>query len=329
MQNQRLAALLDVLRRADARILHLIPGHVPHLRMGGRVLPIDAAPWSGDEIGEFARDLLFADHRQQLQRDGFVEVMYVAPDGRRFRATVTDHSGQTGLVLQAFGAQPTPLAELCLPQQVGALAQGRAGLLVVAGGFGSGCEATFHAVVGAWNEDVSRHVVALEASITCTHPPAAALLHQRQIGVHVASAADGVAQALAVGVDSLALERARDAADLDAVLGAAEAGCAVLLGAGAGSVVGALQELLGLVDLEFRARARTRLARVLRGVVAQHVVADRGPAGRATVAEVLVATGGVRAALRAGNLHDLPSLMARGRGHGMQTREMALAELAK
>jgi twitching motility protein PilT len=329
MQNPRLAELLEVLQRAGASTLHLLPDRVPALRLAGRMVPIEAAPWGADDLAELVRDLLFADHRQHLQSHGFVEVLYVAGDGRRFQATVAEHAGQPSLVMQALGSAPPRLGDLHLPSQVAALAQAGTGLVVVAGGFGSGCSETCQAIVDAWNQDAARHVATFETSIPCVHPPAGALLHQRQVGMHVGSVAEGVAQALTLGVDSVAVAAARDAADLDAVLTAAEAGCAVLLEVAAGSVNGALQQLLGLVPFEARARTRTRLARVLRGVVAQQLVAQREPAPRLVVAEVLMATNGVRAAIRAGNLHELPALMERGRGHGMQTREMALADLAK
>ncbi|MBL8726310.1 MAG: hypothetical protein JNK49_19860 [Planctomycetes bacterium] len=329
MQNQRLNALLEVLRRADAAALHLAPGLAPCMRLAGRIVPIEAQSWSADEITELVRDLLFADHRQFLHDHGFVEVLYVAGDGRRFQATVADHAGVPSLVLQALGAAPPRLADLGLPNQVALLAQVRSGLIVVAGGFGSRRDDTCQAIVDAWNQDAARHVATFEASITCVHPPAAALLHQRQVGMHTTCVAEGVAQALALGADSLAVWAANDADDLDAVLSAAEAGCAVLLNSSAGSVTGALQQILTLAPLDNRTRARTRLARVLRGVLAQQQVTVPNRTSSAVIAEVLMVTGGVRAAIRSGNLHELPGLMERGRGHGMQTRGMALADLAK
>ncbi len=72
---------------------------------------------------------------------------------------------------------------------------------------------------------------------------------------------------------------------------------------------------------------RTRLARVLRACTAQSLLQRAQVDGRIPAIEILVGSQAVRAAIRRGNLQDLPAIMTRCRGLGMQTTDLALSSL--
>ncbi|MBM4062321.1 MAG: type IV pili twitching motility protein PilT [Planctomycetes bacterium] len=327
MDLERLETLLTEMHRAGGSALHLAPGRPPGLRVQRRLVPAGTDPLAPDAVDELLRDMLFADHRQQLADKGHVEVLCVARTGRRYRTTVTALDGAHALVLRPVPATPPRLDELGLPPAVGAFAQAHGGLVLVAGFFGSGRSTTLAAIVDALNRDPARHVVTIEPTIEYLHPPGAALLHQREVGVHVGSTADGVRQALALGVDTIVATEIGDAASLDAAVAAAESGCLVFGGVAAGSVVGALAELTQTVPAELRGRLRLRLARALRGAVAQSLLQRSKAPGQVPLVEVLVANGPVRQAIRTGDFHELPAIMQRCRGLGMQTAELALQGL--
>jgi twitching motility protein PilT len=271
--------------------------------------------------------MMFADHRAELARTGHVEVLYVARGGRRYRASIAEVDGTHSLVLRPVPEAPPRLQDLDLPEQVAGFAALRGGFVAIAGFFGSERGSTLAALVDTMNRDPGRHLVTIEEPIEFLHPNGAALLHQREIGAHVDSAALGIRQAVATGVDTIVVGRIRDLDTLEASLTAVESGCLVLGGVDAGSVVGALSELTALAPLERRPRLRTRLARALRGCTAQHLLQRSHHAGRIAVVEVLVANPAVRAAIRLGNLHELPAIMERCRGLGMQTADAALRGL--
>jgi twitching motility protein PilT len=327
MDPKRLEALLAALHRVGASALHLVPGRAPNLRVQRRMVGGEDGVLQVSDIDELIRDMLFADHRELLVSKGFVEVLYCARDGRRYRATITALEGSHSLVLRPVPECPPKFEGQELPEQLRALAQARSGLVLVAGFFGSGKSTTLAVVVDSLNQDSARHIVTIEGSIDFLHPPAAALLHQREVGVHVATAAEGVRQAVALGVDTLVVTEIQDAGTLDAVLTAAESGCLVIGGVEAGSVVGALSELSLLVPVEQRARLRTRIARSLRGIVAQSLLQRSHRAGRVPVVEILVGNPAARNAIRLGDFQELPGIMQRCRGLGMQTADIALRGL--
>lgn len=327
MDQKRLETLLAAVHRVGATALHLVPGRAPTLRVQRRLVTGDEAPVEAAGIDELIRDMLFADHRQRLAQKGQVEVLYVARGGRRYRATIAAQDGAHTLVLRPVPETPPKLESLDLPEQVGAFTQARSGLVLVAGCFGSGRSTTLAALVDRLNQDASRHLVTIEDSIEFLHPPGAALLHQREVAVHVGTAADGVRQAVALGADTVVVTSIADADTLEAALAAAEAGCLVLGAVEAGSVPGALAELTLLVAVEQRPRLRTRLAGVLRGIAAQSLLQRSHRPGRVAVVEIVVANPAVRAAIKLGNYHELPAIMQRCRGLGMQTVDIALRGL--
>jgi len=101
----------------------------------------------------------------------------------------------------------------------------------------------------------------------------------------------------------------------------------VFVGIEAGSVVGALSELTLMVPFEQRGQLSARLARCLRAVSAQNLLQRSHRAGRVAQVEILISNPASREAIRQGHLRDLPNIMQRCRGLGMQTADIALRDL--
>lgn len=327
MSTPYLDGLLQALHAQGGAALHLQPELPPAVRRQRRLQPLPEPPVTAAWLDECIRDLLFADHRKLLQQQGQVEVLYVGAAGRRHRVLVCEQEGRHAMVLRPVPAVPPRLEQLRLPQVVQAQVQQRAGLLVVAGHAGSGKGTTLQALVAALQQDPTRHIVTVEAAIECVHPPGAALLHQREVGVHVQSAVAGIQQAIAIGADALVVNAVLDQAAVDAAVAAAEAGCLVVIGIEAGSTAGALNALLGAVAIEQRPRLRARLARVLRMATAQQLVVTSPGGARRAAVEVLVGSPAVRRAVRSGQFGELAELMDRQHGLGMQSMAKALREL--
>lgn len=327
MDTARLDSLLSATARLGASALHLVPGRAPSLRVQRRFVEGDETAVQASDVEELTRDMLFSDHREQLDKNGFVEVLYVSRSGARYRATVARNDNGTSLVLRPVPSESPRLDALEMPEQIAAFTRLRQGFVAVGGFFGAGKSTTLAAIVDAINGDGSRHIVSIEDSIQVVHQNHASLLHQREIGRHVVSAAEGVRQAVAFGADVIVLSEIRDLATLDAVLTASESGCLVFAGVEAGSIVGALVAMTSLAAVEDRPRMRTRLSRALRGVTAQSLLHRSHKDGRVPVVEVLVASPAVRTAIRSGRLQDLANIMRRCRGLGMQTTDIALRGL--
>ncbi|MCA8964011.1 MAG: Flp pilus assembly complex ATPase component TadA [Planctomycetes bacterium] len=327
MDAKRLDSLLAAMHRVGATVLHLVPGRAPCVRVQRRFVQADETVVEAQELNELTRDMLFADHRERLHRQGHVDVLYVSRNGRRYRVTVNELDGNQSLLLRPVPENPPKLEQTELPEQITSFTHFRSGLVAVAGFFGSGKSTTLAAIVDALNQNASRHIVTIEDAIEFLHPNGAALLHQREIGSHVENCAEGIRQAVAAGADTIVVSELVDAAGIDAALNAAEAGCLVFVGIEAGSVVGAMSELTLMVPFEERGRLSARLARCLRAVSAQNLLQRSHRAGRVAQVEILISNPAAREAIRLGNLRELPGIMQRCRGLGMQTADIALRDL--
>jgi len=71
------------------------------------------------------------------------------------------------------------------------------------------------------------------------------------------------------------------------------------------------------------------LSESLEAVVAQTLVKKKGGGGRVAACEILIGVPAVRNLIREAKLHQIPSMMQTGQRVGMQTLDMALADLVK
>src|SRR5439155_941961 len=78
-----------------------------------------------------------------------------------------------------------------------------------------------------------------------------------------------------------------------------------------------------------QAQIRTMLSESLEAVVAQTLLKKKGGGGRVAACEILIGVPAVRNLIREAKLHQIPSMMQTGQRVGMQTLDMALADLVK
>lgn len=71
---------------------------------------------------------------------------------------------------------------------------------------------------------------------------------------------------------------------------------------------------------------RATLADSLQAIVAQVLLKRHDTAGRCAALEILLVTPAVRALMREGKTHQIPTVLQTGRAHGMQALDDALLE---
>ncbi|HVA37048.1 MAG TPA: PilT/PilU family type 4a pilus ATPase [Candidatus Dormibacteraeota bacterium] len=322
----RLRELMRVMLRARASDLHLAPELPPMARVDGRIAALAAPPLSTEDVEGVSEALARrrGPHAERgRERDDF------AIEDAEF-GTVRVHLYRAGgprIALRALGgAIPAP-AEIGVPRRVLEFAQLHGGLVVVAGATGSGKTTTAAALIDAINAEQPRHIVSIEEPIEFRHRSRSALVTQREIGVDVGDAAEGIRAALREDPDVIFLGELRDGAAVETALTAAETGHLVLTTLHARGADAAAERIVDLAPAERRDHVRRQLAHVLAGVVYQRLVARAEGTGRVAAFEILVATAAVRSLLREGKTHQLRNAMATGRAAGMQTLAAHLEEL--
>lgn len=327
MEKAQLEELLANLVRSGGSTLHLMAGRAPCLRIHGNLVVAEQDKLSAESINELTKDFLFADHRERLARCEEVEILYSSAEDVRFRTTVIPQSSGLSLVFRRVPQEIPEFDALGLPELFDDFAGLKSGLFLLTGFFGSGKSTTMASLVDRINERSPRQIVTLEDPIEFIHQQKMGYLHQREIGTHVSDAVSGIRDAYRQGAEVIYVSELSSIQVLRAVIDAADRGCLVLASTHASSIVGALAKLFNCSGGEPLERLRERFAGCLRVMVSQALLQQRHGKGRVPLLEILIKNQAVADAVADGRFEELPEIMERGKGLGMQTTDMALRRL--
>ncbi len=327
MEKLQLEELLESLVASGGSTLHLMAGRAPCLRIEGNLEVADRDRLTAEDIAELTKDFLFADHRERLERGDEVEILYSSSADVRFRTTVIPQSRGLSLVFRRVPHAIPRLEELGLPPLFDDFASLGSGLLLLTGFFGSGKSTTMAALIDRINEQNPVQIVTLENPIEFVHQQKNGFLHQREVGTHVPSVVAGIRDAYRQSVQVIYVSELDSRETLLAVLEAVERGCLVLAAMHASSIVGGLSKILGAGNSETDVRLRERFAKCLRVMVSQALLRQSCGTGRVPLLEIMIKNASIDAAIADGRYEELPAIMARGKGLGMQTTDMALRRM--
>jgi len=246
--------------------------------------------------------------------------------GTRLRANVFDHLNGAGVVARLIRDQVPSLGELTLPPELASVVDHRDGLVLVCGPTGSGKSTTLAALIDVIDQRRAAHVITLEDPIEYRFRPRRSIVHQREVGQHIASFAAGLRSALREAPDVILLGELRDRETIAAALTAAETGHLVLATLHAPNAAGAIDRMIDAFPETQQRQARWQLAAVLRTVVTQFLL-PRRDGGRMPAIELVPITVAVANLMRKGDLQMLPSAIQTGRDAGMIPLERSLARI--
>lgn len=329
MDKELLERLLAGVVASNASTLYLSAGSRPSVRDESGLRHVGEAALTAKDLSGLCVELLFRDHHLRIEQGGEVEVFYATADGARFRATFGRQSAGESAVFRRIPTEVPTLESLHVPSVVGGFAELQSGLVLLTGFRGSGKSSTIAAMVDHINRNQSRHIVTLEERVPFIHRTHRAVVHQRQVGSHVGSYAEGIVQAGRAGVDVLVVGSIRDHETLDAILEATERGVLVIAATHAGSTVGAMTELQALYPPDDRARLRARISHALRVLFSQALIPNADESSRVPVVEILVNKGLVKKVIHAGAYKDLPEAIDRTRSLGSQSFDLCLRNLVR
>lgn len=299
-----LVRLLSELRTRRATHLHLAPGQPAFARVDGQLLPVtEAGAFSLANIREGLATLAPRAAREAVLKQPRFAFTNTGPEAVFHVRGTEDRTGLSVVVRQVPREVPSPTA-LGLP---GELLEGLAGegLWVVSGPAGQGTSTTAAAIAQAWLNARAAVVCTIEDPLEYVLNPGKGVVHQLELGTHVASFAEAIARARSLEADLTVMT---DLDDLDALaqaLSLADRGRLVLGALHARTSVDATRKLVSM--LASRRELQLQLASVLKGIYAQRLVPDRA-GGKKLAWELLPVSPTVQELLRDGALAQLPPL---------------------
>ena len=320
---------------AKASDIHLKVGHPPGARVRGELVFFRAEPLRPQDTEAIAR-LLIRDTviKSALDKLREHDTAYSAPGVGRFRVNIYRQRGSLAVVMRAIPDKIPDFDTLGVPDACRKLIEKDRGLVLLVGPTGSGKTSTLAAMIGQLNRTSALHIVTVEDPIEFWHTDDKASVSQREVGLDTGGFAEALRAALRQDPDVIFVGEIRDEETMDIALKAAETGHLVLSTLHTPDVTRTFGRMLALspkgqpgsVD-----EMRERIGDALQGVVAQRLLPRKDGTGLVLAAEVLVATGTVREAIKRpeGN-PSLHELMEKGvHPYGMQTFAMHMKQLVQ
>ena len=320
---------------AKASDIHLKVGHPPGARVRGELVFFRAESLRAEDTEEICR-LLIKDEslKGTLKTLREHDTAYAAAGVGRFRVNIYRQRGSLAIVMRAVPHTIPTFEELGAPPACQTLCEKERGLVLVVGAAGNGKSSTLAAMIGHLNRTQALHIVTVEDPIEFWHTDDKSSVSQREIGLDTTSFADALRAALRQDPDVILVGEIRDELSMDIALKAAETGHLVVSTLHTPDVARTFSRMLSLAPKGQPGSSeemRERIGDALQGVIAQRLLPRKDGAGIVLAAEVLVATGTVREAIKRpeGN-PSFAELMEKGvHPYGMQTFGMHLKQLVQ
>jgi twitching motility protein PilT len=349
--------LLVLAVRCGASDLHLTVGVPPVLRLHGRLWKLTELAASGPGstrreaaavmslwpetkepltptlAKQIASELLKnGRHLEQFEKKGNADLARSVPGLSRFRVNVYRQRGNHAAVCRVLASRIPPLDEL-FSHAPGAAAVMRRfaelprGLVLVTGPTGSGKSMTLAAMVDHINRTFEKHVITLEDPVEYMHRHNRSVINQREVGEDVESFAEGLRAALREDPDVILVGEMRDLETIATAITAAETGHLVFSTLHTNTAAETVERIIDVFPPHQQQQVRVQLSGVLQGVLSQQLLPRKDGKGRVCAVEILVATHAVRALVREGKTHQIPSAIQTGASEGMIPLDKALADL--
>ena len=323
--------LAELLARAvslRASDVHLQEGHVPSVRVDGRLRALsDAAPVDAEAL---LRASLTPAFREGLAHGRSADLAVGLPGIGRFRVNIYSTSDGLAAAIRLLQRDAPALGSLRLPTALDDLVDLPHGLVIVCGPTGSGKSTTLAALAQEALRRRSAVLITLEDPIEYIFAPTkGGLVRQRQVGRHVKDFATGLRDALREDPDIILIGEMRDPESITLALTAAETGHLVLASLHSRSAASAVERIVDAYPPERQQQIRVQLADALQAVVAQRLVPLVSGAGRIPALEVLRGGHNVASLIREGKTAQINSAIQSGKKEGMLPLERCLADMVR
>ncbi|MDM8006506.1 MAG: PilT/PilU family type 4a pilus ATPase [Phycisphaerae bacterium] len=329
----QLLELIDCGLAREASDLHLVAGHPPTLRIHGDLFPAGETPLTAETTARVVSSMMPAELRSRLdgRKDFDFSLSLTRPAGAvRFRVNVFFSQGSMGACLRFVPSTIPTFEWMGIPQDlVQRIVSLHSGLVLITGITGSGKTTTLAGLVEQMNRLGHRRIITIEEPIEYVFlPKANTVITQREVGIDVASFADGLRSALRQDPDVILCGEIRDIETARMAISAAETGHLVMSTVHTQDAKGAITRLIDIFPFDRQQDVRCQLSLSLRLVISQYLLPSLTPGQKRVLAmEILTASDAVRAAIRLNKIESLDTCIQTGKKWGMQTLDENLASL--
>jgi twitching motility protein PilU len=320
--------LFLLMKEKEASDLFLAVNSPIHLKVNGRLLPINQQKMDNSTIMSLLAEIVSAAHLQELERDNELNIGIPVTGVGSFRLSAFRQRGSISAVFRYIPSRIPALADLHIPPILGELITERRGLMLVVGATGSGKSTTIAAMLDHRNASRTGHILTLEDPIEFLYNNNKSIVNQREIGSDAASLNVALKNALRQAPDCIMIGEIRDKETMSAALAYAQAGHLVVATLHANNSYHALNRVINFYPIENRKSLLADLSSSLRTIISQRLVkAVNG--GRRAAVEILLNTRHVADLIEEGDISMIKDAIEKSLAPGSQTFDQALMQLIK
>jgi len=330
--------LLAAMLRASEKVSDLVfsPGRLPQVEIHGQLTVVEisgAGALTSDDTRRIAADLIGANKQaiNTLREQGSCDVSYGLPGMARFRVNVFIQRGSCAIVMRVIPTTLPSFDSLRLPAQLEDVAQVRNGIILVAGGSGSGKSSTLAALLDRINNTHCYHILTVEDPIEFLHNHKKSTVHQRELHSDTPSFALALRAALRQAPRVIMVGEVRDRETMEILLEAAENGHLVLSSMNTVDASKTVERIVAAFPAAEHQSVRDRLAKTFRYVIAQRLIPRADGGGRIAVIEILKSNPRTRDCVEQGERpgRTLLDVIKASENEGMQHFDGEIAKLVR
>ena len=324
---QFMHSLLRAMLSKKASDLFISAGFPPAFKVDGKMTPVSSQSLTPQMTAELTRAMMSDKQAQEFEATKECNFAVAAAGIGRFRGSAFVQQARIGMVLRTITTTIPTLEELNLPAVLKDVVMSKRGLVIFAGGTGSGKSTSLAAMIGYRNENSYGHVITIEDPVEFVHEHKNCLITQREVGVDTESWHAALRNTLRQAPDVILIGEIRDRETMDHMIAFSETGHLAMGTLHANNANQALDRIINFFPEERRAQVLMDLSLNLRAFIAQRLIPKQGAKGRVAAVEILLNSPLVSDLIFKGEVNEIKPIMAKSRELGMQTFDQALFDL--
>lgn len=319
--------LLDITIQKKASDLHLTEKEPPIIRVDGKLLRLNYAPFHRDELKRMIYAILTNPQKEIFEQNLELDFSLALPGLDRFRINIHIQRGSVEAAFRRVPLQIPTIVELGLPPIISELARKPNGLVLVTGPTGVGKTTTLAAVIDLINNEKECLMVTVEDPIEFVFTNKKSIIKQREVYSDTHTFAEALRHCLRQDPNVIVVGEMRDLETIATTLTAAETGHLVLATLHTPDAPQTIERIIDVFPPHQQQQVRLQLSDCLQAVVSQLLLPKATGTGRVLCTEIMVATPGIRNLIRESEIEQIPTLMQTGSQFGMKTMDKNLKEL--
>ena len=326
---QKVKSLLRLVAQQNASDLHLVVGRYPTLRIDGKLCPLSQEKVLTDkDTKAFSNIILNEDKKEELLKNGQVDLSYNLENKARFRTNVFFQKGYISIAMRFITSKVRTLEELNLPPNLYDFTKFSKGLFLITGPIGHGKSTTLAALIDYINHNSDKHIITIEDPIEYVYEQDRCIINQREVGRDAKSFSRALRAVFREDVNVVLIGEMRDLDTISTAITAAEIGHLIFATLHTNDSAQTVDRIIDIFPSHQQNQIRSQLANVLLGVVSQRLIpkleGDRIPA-----LEIMIKNHAVENLIREGKTYQIDNVIETSLKEGMISMDRSLLNLVR